>query len=231
MNSHSGARILIIDDENQIRKLLKVSLRAHGYEVTEASCGQEGLNLAALSHPDLVILDLGLPDMEGFEVVTKLREWSVVPVIILSVKDQDNEQIKVLDAGADDYVTKPFSMGELLARIRVSLRHTAKTEDEPILKICLLTMDLAHRQVFIDENEIRLTPIEYDILKNLAINAGRVLTQKQLLRTIWGKDYEGESQYLRVYIGQLRRKIEENPTRPKFIITEPGVGYRLSTQE
>lgn len=229
--SDEGARILVIDDENQIRRLLKVSLSAHGYKVAEATSGQEGLNQAVTFHPDLIILDLGLLDMEGIEVITRLREWLQVPVIILSARNQDSDKIEVLDAGADDYLTKPFSMGELLARVRVCLRHVAKSEDEPILKLGDLTIDLAFRRVSVYNREVKLTPIEYDILKNLALNAGRVLTHSQLLRTIWGKDYEDESQYLRVYIGQLRRKIEEHSAQPKFIITEPGVGYRLAFQD
>jgi len=225
--SDKGARVLIIDDESQIRRLLKVSLKAHGYEIAEAATGEEGLKQAALFHPDLIILDLGLPDLDGLEVVKDLREWSSVPVIILSVRDQENDKIKVLDAGADDYVTKPFSMGELLARVRVALRHAAKSEDEPILNLGDLTIDLAYRQVMVEGIEVKLTPIEYDILKHLALHAGKVLTHRQLLRTIWGKDYQDENHYLRVYIGQLRRKIEKDPTQPQFIITEPGVGYRL----
>ncbi|WP_406676727.1 response regulator [Neomoorella carbonis] len=222
-----GARILIIDDEPPIRRLLKVTLRAHGYELAEASSGQEGLYQAAVLHPDLIILDLGLPDLDGLEVIKRLREWSRAPIIILSVREQENDKIKALDAGADDYVTKPFSMGELLARMRVALRHAAKTGDEPVLTLGGLTVDLAHRLVKVDGQEVKLTPTEYEILKNLALNAGRVLTHRQLLRTIWGPEYQEETHYLRVYIGQLRRKIEPDPTRPRYIITEPGVGYRL----
>jgi two-component system KDP operon response regulator KdpE len=226
-----GARILIVDDENQIIKMLRVALKAHGYEVEEASIGQEGLDKAAIFHPDLIILDLGLPDIDGFQVILRLREWSQIPVIILSVKEQDNDKIKALDAGADDYVTKPFSMGELLARIRVALRHSANSEDEPILKIGELTIDLAHRLVTVEGREVKLTPTEYDILKYLAQYTGRVVTHQQLLCSIWGKDYKKETHYLRVYIGQLRRKIESDLTRPKYIITEPGVGYRLISKE
>ncbi|MBZ4687871.1 MAG: two-component system, OmpR family, operon response regulator KdpE [Clostridia bacterium] len=227
----SGARVLVIDDESQIRKMLKVALKAHGYEIEEASLGQEGLEKAAVFHPDLIILDLGLPDVDGFQVINRLREWSQVPVIILSVKEQEEDKIKALDAGADDYVTKPFSMGELLARVRVALRHAAKTEDEPVLTIGELTIDLAHRLVTVGGQPIKLTPTEYDILKNLALHAGRVLTHQQLLRSIWGKEYQEENHYLRVYIGQLRRKIEPDPTQPTYIITEPGVGYRLMAKD
>lgn len=223
-----GSRVLIIDDELQIRRMLKVALRAHGYELAEASTGQEGLNQVAIFHPDIIILDMSLPDFDGCEVLSKLREWSNVPVIILSVRDMENDKIRVLDAGADDYVTKPFSMAELLARLRVALRHTAKTEDTPVITIGNLTMDLAHRQVIVDGKEVRLTPTEYEILKNLALSAGKVLTHSQLLRSIWGAEYQNEAHYIRVYIGQLRQKIEADPTQPKYIITEPGVGYRLA---
>ncbi|WP_366923369.1 response regulator [Metallumcola ferriviriculae] len=225
--SGNGARILVIDDEQQIRKMLKVALTAQGYKVEEAGLGQEGLERVALFHPDLVILDLGLPDIDGFEVIDNLREWSQVPVVILSVKEQEEDKVRALDAGAADYVTKPFGMGELLARIRVALRHAANTEDEPVIGLGELTIDLAHRQVIVSGKEIRLTPIEYDILKNLAQHAGKVLTHRQLLSAIWGKEYQNQHHYLRVYIGQLRRKIEPDPTQPTYIITDPGVGYRL----
>ncbi|QGP93914.1 KDP operon transcriptional regulatory protein KdpE [Neomoorella glycerini] len=227
----NGARVLIIDDELPIRRLLKVALAAYGYELAEASSGQEGLQQAAVLHPDLIILDLGLPDVDGLEVIKRLREWSQAPIIILSVREQESEKIKALDAGADDYVTKPFSMGELLARMRVAWRHAAKTTDEPVLSLGELTIDLAHRLVKMKGREVKLTPIEYEILKNLALHAGRVLTHHHLLRTIWGPEYEEETHYLRVYIGQLRRKIEPDPANPRYIITEPGVGYRLAVKE
>lgn len=222
-----GARILIIDDETQIRRLLRVALTGHGYEVGEAACGQEGLNEAAVYRPDLIILDLGLPDIDGLEVVRRLREWSVIPVIILSVKEQENDKIAALDAGADDYVTKPFGMGELLARIRAAIRHSAGVGEEPVLIFGELIVDLAHRRVTVEGKEIKLSPIEYDLMKNLAVHAGKVLTHKHLLRTIWGLSYENDTHYLRVYIGQLRRKVENDPSHPGHIITEPGVGYRL----
>jgi len=226
-----GARIMIVDDEQQIRKLIRVSLTAYGYDVFEAQTGEEALRQVALIHPELIILDLGLPDIRGQEVVKRVREWSNVPIIVLSVCNRDTDKINLLDSGADDYITKPFSMGELFARIRVCLRHLAKTEDEPIIKIGNLTLDLVFRRITVDGEEVKLTPIEYDILKQLAINAGRVVTHRQLLSTIWGKKYEAESQYLRVYIGQLRRKIEKSSAQPKLILTEPGVGYRLSCLE
>jgi two-component system KDP operon response regulator KdpE len=222
-----GARILIIDDELQIRRLLRVALTGHGYEVGEAVCGKDGLYEVTVYRPDLIILDLGLPDLDGLEVVRQLREWSKTPVIILSVKEQEHDKIAALDAGADDYVTKPFGMGELLARIRAALRHLAGNEEEPVLVFDELQIDLAHRRVTFDGTEVKLSPIEYDLIKNLAIHAGKVLTHKHLLRTVWGLPYEKDTHYLRVYIGQLRRKIEADPSHPKHIITEPGVGYRL----
>lgn len=224
---NKGIRILVIDDETQIRKLLRVALSGHGYEVAEAASGNEGLNEAAVYRPDLIILDLGLPDIDGLDVVRRLREWSKTPVIILSVKEQENDKIAALDAGADDYVTKPFGMGELLARIRAAIRHLAGAGEEPILNFGELMIDLAHRHVSVDGLEIKLSPIEYDLMKNLAVHAGKVLTHKHLLRTIWGPNYENDTHYLRVYVGQLRRKIENDPSHPRHIITEPGVGYRL----
>lgn len=222
-----GARILIVDDEVQIRRLLRVALTGHGYEVAEAANGREGLNEAAVYRPDLIILDLGLPDIEGLEVVRRLRDWSKTPVIILSVKEHESDKIAALDAGADDYVTKPFSMGELLARVRAAIRHTAGAGEDPVITLEGLSIDVAHRRVAVDGKEIRLSPIEYDLIKNLAIHAGKVLTHKHLLRTIWGPSYEHDTHYLRVYIGQLRRKVEADPSHPRHIITEPGVGYRL----
>ena len=225
--AEQGARILVIDDENQICRLLKVALAAHGYLVAEAATGNEGLKQAALFHPDLIILDLGLPDLDGLEVIRRLREWSRTPVLVLSVREAENDKIGSLDAGADDYITKPFSMGELLARIRVALRHTSKTASEPLLALGDLSIDLTHRLVKAGGREIKLTPTEYDILKNLALHTGKVLTHRQLLRAIWGPEYQEETHYLRVYIGQLRRKIEPDPNQPRYIITEPGVGYRL----
>lgn len=222
-----GARILVIDDESQIQKLLKVALTSHGYEVGEAATAQQGLSETAVFRPDIIILDLGLPDMDGLEVMTRLREWTKTPVIILSAKEQEKDKILALDAGADDYLTKPFGMGELLARIRAALRHSVGAKDEPVLEFDDLLIDLAHRKVVSYGEEVKLTPTEYDLMKNLAIHAGKVLTHKQLLRACWGPSYENDTHYLRVFIGQLRRKIEANPTRPRHIITEPGVGYRF----
>lgn len=225
--SEKGMRILVIDDEPQIRKLLKVSLGAHGYHMDDAATGQEGINRAALFKPDLIVLDLGLPDIDGKEVVRRLREWSAIPIIVLTARDQEKEKIDALDAGADDYVTKPFGMGELMARMRVSLRHAAHSEEEPVITCGELSIDLAQRRVTIGEREVKLTPTEYDMMKVLAQNAGKVLTHKQLLKAVWGNAYEEDTHYIRVFIGQLRRKIEENPTQPRYIITESGIGYRL----
>ncbi len=222
-----GPRILIIDDEPQIRRFLRVSLTSHGYDVKDVGTGKDGMDHVAAYGPELVILDLGLPDIDGLDVVRSLRDWSKVPIIILSVKEQETAKIAALDSGADDYVTKPFSMGELLARIRAALRHTLGAGEEPVLKFDDLTIDLAHRLVKSGEEEVKLTPTEYELVKHLAVNAGKVLTHRFLLRIVWGPTYENNIQYLRVYIGQIRRKLERNPSRPIHIITEPGVGYRL----
>lgn len=226
-----GARILVVDDEREIRRMLNVALSAHGYAVAEASSGKEGLSQILIFHPDLVILDLGLPDLDGMEVIHALREWSRVPVIILSVRERESDKIGALDAGADDYLTKPFSMGELLARIRVAIRRSAKTEDEPVLAFAGLTIDLARRMVLLKGEEFKVTPTEYEILKYLALHAGRVVTHRQLLRAVWGPNFQEETHYLRVYIGQLRRKIEDDPAQPRYITTEPGVGYRFMSAE
>ena len=225
-----GPRVLIIDDEPPIRKLLKVSLSAHGYEVHEAISGAEGVAQAAIVKPDLIILDLGLPDLDGKAVVRRLREWSDIPVLILTVRDQEKEKIDALDAGADDYITKPFSVGELLARMRVSLRRAAHAGDEPIIVCGNLSIDLAQRRVLVENQEIKLTPTEYEIMKILAQNSGKVLTHRQLLKAVWGDTYSDDTHYIRVYIGQLRLKIEPNPTQPHYIITESGVGYRLMSK-
>jgi len=225
-----GARILIIDDEPQIRKLLSVSLRAHGFVIEEAATGQEGINRTAIFKPDLLIVDLGLPDMDGKAIIHEIRQWSHAPVIVLTARDQEQEKIEALDAGADDYVTKPFSMGELMARMRVCLRRMAAGENEPVLICGDLKVDLVQRRVTVEGQEIKLTPTEYEIVKLLAQHAGRVLTHKQLLKAVWGTAYDVDTHYIRVYIGQIRRKIEKNPAQPKYIITESGIGYRLMGQ-
>jgi two-component system KDP operon response regulator KdpE len=232
MTTTNGARILIIDDEPQIRKLLKVTLQVHNFEINESSSGEDGVYQASIVHPDLIVLDLGLPDISGMEVLRRIREWSPIPIIVLTAKDREEDKITALDSGADDYVTKPFSMGELVARIRVALRHVAKSANEPILQFGNLVIDLAQRLVELDGNRLKLTPTEYELLKILASNAGKVITQRQLLQQVWGgHHHESDSHYLRIYIGHLRKKLEEDPTRPKFIETEPGIGYRFLMQE
>lgn len=226
-----GAKILVIDDEPEIRKLLKVGLTAHGYTVLEAANGKDGIYQAAVARPDIVVLDMGLPDLEGLEVVRQIREWSQVPIIILSVRSQDNDKVNALDLGADDYLTKPFSMSELMARIRVAMRHQGNLKDEPVIQIADLCIDLSRRQVKMAGNEIHLTPTEYDIFKILVSNAGKVVTHRQILTAIWGNNGQEYAQYLRIYISQLRKKIEKDPNQPRFILTEPGVGYRLAVLE
>jgi two-component system, OmpR family, KDP operon response regulator KdpE len=223
----TGPRILVVDDERAIRRFLRASLTAHGYQVFEAATAQAGLEAAASVRPDLVILDLGLPDLEGIDVTRQIREWSKVPIVILSVRGQDEDKIAALDAGADDYLTKPFSNGELLARIRVAIRHAAQPADEPIITTGDLVVDVAHRAVTLAGREVSLTPIEYTLLKTLALNAGRVLLHRHLLREVWGVGYDQDTNLLRVNISKLRHKIESDPARPQYITTEPGVGYRL----
>jgi two-component system, OmpR family, KDP operon response regulator KdpE len=226
--SEQPARVLVVDDEPQIRRLLRVSLSAQGYHLLEAGTGQQALTSAATEHPDLVILDLGLPDMDGQEVVRRLREWTAVPIIVLSVRDREKDKVQAFDQGADDYVTKPFGMSELMARMRAALRHRLLTETtDPVFRSGILVVDLMRRLVTVDGREIKLTPKQYDLLRVLVAHAGKVLTHQQLLRQVWGPGYSEESQYLRVYVGQLRQKIEPDPARPRYILTEPGVGYRL----
>jgi two-component system KDP operon response regulator KdpE len=224
---NNAARILIIEDELQIRKLLKVSLNAHGYDLEEAANGKDGVTRAATFKPDLLIIDLGLPDIDGKEVVKQIREWSETPIIILTARDQEQEKIEALDSGADDYITKPFGVGELLARMRVCLRRAATVEQQPVLVCGGLVVDLQQRRVTVEGDEVKLTPTEYEIIKMMMQHAGKVITHKQLLKAVWGNAYQQDTHYIRVYIGQLRRKIEQNPTQPRYIITESGVGYRL----
>lgn len=220
-------KILIIDDEQAIRRFLHTSLDAHGYEVHEAASGEEGILLAINVRPDLIILDLGLPDISGMEVTKQLREWTQTPIIILSVQNQDTDKIEALDAGADDYLTKPFSVGELTARIRVAMRHMHQEDPELIFTSGKLQVDLTARIVTYDGEEVQLTPTEYDLLRVLIQYAGRVLTHQQLLKEVRGRAYQTETHLLRVHMSNLRRKIEEDPANPQIILTEPGVGYRL----
>ena len=223
----SGQRILVVDDETPIRRYLRAALSAQGFVVYEAVNGQEAINGVLTNHPDIVILDLGLPDFDGIEVTRRLREWSQTPIIILSVREAENDKIAALDAGADDYLTKPFSTGELMARMRVALRRQANKPDDPILQVDGLKMDVSRRIVTVNENQISLTPNEYEILRLLLQNAGKVLTHRQLLKQVWGTAYESEMHILRVNISNLRHKIEPDPARPHYLLTEPGVGYRI----
>lgn len=224
----TNARILLIDDERAIRRLLRAALSAHGYEISEAASGEEGLQVAAVQRPDVIILDLGLPDLDGVQVVRRLREWAQTPVIILSVRGGEEDKIAALDAGADDYLTKPFGTGELTARIRAALRRIQPGgEAQPVFQVGGLRVDLLHRLVSVDETEVDLTPTEYELLKMLVQHAGKVVTHHQLLRAVWGTGYEDEAHLLRVNISNLRRKIESNPAQPRYILTESGVGYRL----
>ncbi len=233
MAEQNNLRILVVDDEKSIRSFLKTSLSAYGYGVFEASKGKEALTESVSVHPDAIILDLGLPDMDGREVIAKIRKRTKTPIIILSVRDDSIEKIAALDAGADDYLTKPFSVGELLARLKAVMRRLLPLEKEEILRLGKLVVDITSRRVTVDDNEIDLSPTEYDILKFLLLNSGKVLTHKQILREIWDKteDYEGILHLLRVTMSNLRSKIEPNPNRPTYILTEPGVGYRLRSDD
>lgn len=223
-----GLHVLIIDDEVQIRRFLRICMEANGYHVHEAVTGQEGMAKAAQLRPDLLILDMGLPDMDGLDVLKRLREWTHTPVIILSVRNADRDKVTALDAGADDYLTKPFSTDELLARLRVAQRHAQPGPESQVFTYAGLQVDLAKRSVSVRGESVRLTPTEYALLRLMIQNAGRVLTHRQILRAVWGPEYVDETHYLRVYFAQLRQKIEEDPTRPRIILTEPGVGYRLA---
>jgi len=222
-----GLRVLVVDDERAIRRYLNATLNAQGSVVIEAPDGESALRAAALERPDIIILDLGLPDIDGVEVTRRIREWSQVPIIFLSVREQESDKIAALDAGADDYLTKPFGTGYLLARIRAALRRTSHPENEPLIATGRLKVDLARRRVTVNDAEVALTPIEYDILRLLAQNIGKVLTHHQLIYQVWGQTYEEDLHLRRVNISNLRRKIEPDPARPHYILTEAGVGYRL----
>jgi two-component system KDP operon response regulator KdpE len=227
-----GPLILLIEDEEPIRRFLRAALSVDKYRLAESENGELGLRLASRQPPDLVILDLGLPDIDGQEVLRRLREWLHAPIIILSARNQEREKVLALDSGADDYLTKPFGVGELLARIRVALRHAARIHEsaEPIFSVGDLRVDLARRQVFVRDKPIHVSPIEYRLLTTLIQHAGKVLTHKQLLKEGWGPNEIGEIHYLRVYMNQLRHKLEADPHRPRYLLTEPGVGYRFADE-
>lgn len=220
--------VLVVEDEPQMRRFLRTALEEHGYRFVEAGTAREGLAQATARTPDLILLDLGLPDGDGLDVTRRVREWSTVPVIVLSARGQETDKIAALDAGADDYLTKPFGVGELLARMRVALRHAARgTTEEQEFVSGSLRVDLARRQVFARGEEVHLTPIEYKLLTTLVRHAGKVLTHRFLLREVWGPNAQTQSHYLRVYMTQLRHKLEEDSARPRLLVTETGVGYRL----
>ena len=220
-------RILVVDDEPQILRALNTNLRARDYDVDLSPTGEAALQLAARKHPDLVILDLGLPGIDGVEVIRGLRGWTSVPIIVLSVRDREADKVAALDAGADDYVTKPFGMDELLARLRAALRRVAPGEEEAIVETADFSVDLADKHVTRDGAEVRLTPTEWHIVEVLVRNPGKLVSQRQLLQEVWGPSYERETNYLRVYLAQIRRKLEPDPARPRYFITEPRMGYRF----
>jgi two-component system, OmpR family, KDP operon response regulator KdpE len=225
--TEQGLRVLVVDDEWAIRRLLRAALASQGHTVIEAETAQAGIAAVTTERPDLIILDLGLPDLDGIDVVRRLREWSTTPIIVLSVRSHEDDKIAALDAGADDYITKPFATGELVARMRVAVRHATHPSTEPIFRSGELTVDLARRVVLVAGREIDLTPVEYGLLKALIAHAGKVLTHGHLLAQVWGPGYQKQRHLLQVNVSNLRRKLEADPTRPRYILTEPGVGYRL----
>jgi two-component system KDP operon response regulator KdpE len=225
--------VVLIEDEPQIRRFLRATLAGQGYRLFEATTGADGVVEVGSRQPDVVIIDLGLPDMDGLDVIRRVREWSDVPIIVLSARGQERDKVAALDGGADDYVSKPFSAGELLARIRVALRHTAGAShesDEATFKLRDLRVDLLRRQVFMGDRQIHLTPIEYKLLTTLVRHAGKVVTHQQLLREVWGPSHTEQAHYARVYMAHLRHKLEAEPARPRYLLTEPGVGYRLAAE-
>jgi two-component system KDP operon response regulator KdpE len=230
MTDATKATVLLIEDDPQIRRFLRATLSSQGYRLIEASAGEEGISLAASQRPDLIILDLGLPDLDGLTVARRIREWASTPILVLSARGQERDKVAALDAGADDYVTKPFGVGEFMARMRVALRHAAGAalgKEEALFEVGDLRVDLARRQVVLRGDEVHLTPIEYRLLAALVKYAGRVVTHRQLLREVWGPAFETQTQYLRVHMQQLRKKLEDVPANPRYLRTEPGVGYRL----
>jgi len=230
-STDSLPRILVVDDELAIRRFLHTVLSSEEFTLHEAENGHAGLAAAAAFRPDVILLDLGLPDLDGIEMIRRIREWSTVPIIVLSVRDREHDKVSALDAGADDYLTKPFGVGELLARIRAALRRSLQETPEPLFRSGELQVDLNLRKVTITGKEVQLTPTEYDLLRLLLTHAGKVMTHSQILKQIWGIAYLEQPHLLRVNISNLRRKIEADPSRPRHIITEPGVGYRLRTSE
>jgi len=227
---NSFLRVLVVDDELSIRRFLRIALSSD-YAVLEAENGAQALQMVALQHPDLVILDLGLPDMDGIEVTHRLREWSLVPIVVVSVRNREQDKVAALDAGADDYLSKPFSIGELMARLRAALRHRARRENDPVYRNGALMVNLAGREVLVGGQRVSLTPTEYDLLRNLVTHSGMVLTHQQLIQAVWEDNTDADSHLLRVNISNLRKKIEQDPLRPSYILTEPGVGYRLNEIE
>jgi two-component system KDP operon response regulator KdpE len=233
--SETPYRVLVIEDDAAMRRFLRASLAAAGYRVEEAETGGEGLQMAPLQPPDVVLVDLGLPDMDGLDVIRNLRTWSQMPIVVVSARGQEREKVVALDTGADDYLTKPFSVGELLARLRVALRHAARLaaggeEEAAQFTVADLKVDLAARRVFVADKEVRLTPLEYRLLAALVRHAGKVLTHRFLLEEVWGPPYVEDSHNLRVFMANLRRKIEADPARPRYLLTEQGVGYRLADE-
>jgi len=228
--SEPGALVLVIEDEPQMRRFLRTALGAHDYRVVEAETAREGLAAVTTQNPEVILLDLGLPDGDGIDLARRVREWSRVPIIVLSARGREGDKVAALDAGADDYLTKPFGVEELLARIRVGLRHAAQTGPEAaseIVTVGPLRIDQARREVTVDGRQVHLTPLEFRLLGLLARNAGRVMTHRQILREVWGPPYASQTHYLRVFMAQLRRKIEPDSARPRLLVTEPGVGYRM----
>ncbi len=226
--------VLMIEDELPIRRFVRATLGSQAFALIEAKTAAEGLALAASHNPEIVLLDLGLPDLDGLDVIKRLREWTSVPIIVISARGKEKDKVSALDAGADDYLTKPFGVSELMARMRVSLRHARRTAagpDEPVFEVGELRVDLGKRQVFLGKREIHLTPIEYKLLSVMIRYAGRVVTQRQLLLEVWGQARDEQTQYLRIYVHQLRQKLEPNPVRPRYLLTEAGVGYRLRDDE
>jgi two-component system KDP operon response regulator KdpE len=221
------ARVLVVDDEPHIRRTLEINLAARGYQVDMASSGETAIDLAARKHPDLVILDLGLPGVDGIDVVRGLRAWSSVPILVLSAREAEQAKVAALDAGADDYVTKPFGMDELVARVRAALRRATPPEEEATVSTPDFTVDLTAKRVIVPTGEVRLTPTQWHLVEVMVRNRGKLVTQRQLLQEVWGPTYSEETHYLRVFLAQIRRKLEPDPSHPRYFITEPGMGYRF----